>query len=156
MNGTQRDKTHSLGMISTANVLTIKDAWQNWNLNVLQTPQCLSYVLQVFWCFFLNWYFSVSCLIPGEPYRLLSGVEYVVGRKNCTILIQDDQSISRSHAVLTVNQSETNSVSSHHFTALSVLCGDNSGCHDRAYSCFALTSVMLGVEPLITCLFFLS
>ncbi|XP_056341871.1 nibrin isoform X2 [Oenanthe melanoleuca] len=43
----------------------------------------------------------------GEPYRLLSGVEYVVGRKNCTILIQDDQSISRSHAVLTVSQSET-------------------------------------------------
>ncbi|NXA78559.1 NBN protein, partial [Thryothorus ludovicianus] len=46
---------------------------------------------------------------PGEPYRLLSGVEYVVGRKNCTILIQDDQSISRSHAVLTVSQPETNS-----------------------------------------------
>ncbi|XP_059692231.1 nibrin isoform X2 [Gavia stellata] len=37
----------------------------------------------------------------GEPYRLLSGTEYVVGRKNCAILIQDDQSISRSHAVLT-------------------------------------------------------
>ncbi|NXR58576.1 NBN protein, partial [Rhadina sibilatrix] len=46
---------------------------------------------------------------PGEPYRLLSGVEYVVGRKNCTILIQDDQSISRSHAVLTVSQPETSS-----------------------------------------------
>ncbi|KAL2308829.1 hypothetical protein Nmel_001898 [Mimus melanotis] len=44
----------------------------------------------------------------GEPYRLLSGVEYVVGRKNCTILIQDDQSISRSHAVLTVSRPETN------------------------------------------------
>ncbi|NWW41042.1 NBN protein, partial [Panurus biarmicus] len=43
----------------------------------------------------------------GEPYRLLSGVDYVVGRKNCTILIQDDQSISRSHAVLTVSQPET-------------------------------------------------
>ncbi|KAI1243496.1 hypothetical protein IHE44_0001122 [Lamprotornis superbus] len=43
----------------------------------------------------------------GEPYRLLSGVEYVVGRKNCTILIQDDQSISRSHAVLTVSWPET-------------------------------------------------
>ncbi|KAM4907340.1 nibrin isoform 1-T1 [Sylvia borin] len=43
----------------------------------------------------------------GEPYRLLSGVEYVVGRKNCTILIQDDQSISRSHAVLTVTWPET-------------------------------------------------
>ncbi|NXB08490.1 NBN protein, partial [Cnemophilus loriae] len=50
-------------------------------------------------------------LVPAsgkeEPYRLLSGVEYVVGRKNCTILIQDDQSISRSHAVLTVSWPET-------------------------------------------------
>ncbi|XP_053812738.1 nibrin isoform X1 [Vidua chalybeata] len=43
----------------------------------------------------------------GEPYRLLSGVEYIVGRRNCTILIQDDQSISRSHAVLTVSRPET-------------------------------------------------
>ncbi|NXM72922.1 NBN protein, partial [Serilophus lunatus] len=43
----------------------------------------------------------------GEPFRLLSGTEYVVGRKNCAILIQDDQSISRSHAVLTVNRPET-------------------------------------------------
>uniref|UniRef100_A0A8C3XL38 Nibrin n=1 Tax=Chelydra serpentina TaxID=8475 RepID=A0A8C3XL38_CHESE len=45
---------------------------------------------------------------PGEPYRLLVGTEYVVGRKNCAILIQDDQSISRSHAVLTVTHPETN------------------------------------------------
>ncbi|XP_009467665.1 PREDICTED: nibrin [Nipponia nippon] len=45
--------------------------------------------------------------MTGEPYRLLSGTEYVVGRKNCTILIQDDQSISRSHAVLTVSRPET-------------------------------------------------
>ncbi|NXF07584.1 NBN protein, partial [Smithornis capensis] len=52
-------------------------------------------------------YFSVSCLFPGEPYRLLSGTEYVVGRKNSAILIQDDQSISRSHAVLTVSRPET-------------------------------------------------
>ncbi|KAM6141707.1 nibrin [Phoenicopterus ruber ruber] len=43
----------------------------------------------------------------GELYRLLSGTEYVVGRKNCAILIQDDQSISRSHAVLTVSRPET-------------------------------------------------
>ncbi|XP_055655320.1 nibrin isoform X1 [Falco peregrinus] len=43
----------------------------------------------------------------GEPYRLLSGTEYIIGRKNCAILIQDDQSISRSHAVLTVNRPET-------------------------------------------------
>ncbi|NWS17528.1 NBN protein, partial [Pachyramphus minor] len=47
------------------------------------------------------------CLFPGEPYRLLSDTEYVVGRKNCAILIQDDQSISRSHAVLTVSRPET-------------------------------------------------
>ncbi|NXK46810.1 NBN protein, partial [Chauna torquata] len=52
-------------------------------------------------------YFSVACLFSGEPYRLLAGTEYVVGRKNCAILIQDDQSISRSHAVLTVSRPET-------------------------------------------------
>ncbi|XP_023581862.1 nibrin [Trichechus manatus latirostris] len=44
----------------------------------------------------------------GEPYRLLTGVEYVVGRKNCGILIDNDQSISRNHAVLTANFSVTN------------------------------------------------
>ncbi|NXF54912.1 NBN protein, partial [Oceanites oceanicus] len=49
----------------------------------------------------------LSRLFSGEPYRLLSGTEYVVGRKNCAILIQDDQSISRSHAVLTVSRPET-------------------------------------------------
>ncbi|KAM6349486.1 nibrin isoform 5-T5 [Podargus strigoides] len=43
----------------------------------------------------------------GESYRLLSGIEYVIGRKNCAILIKDDQSISRSHAVLTVSRPET-------------------------------------------------
>uniref|UniRef100_G1NH39 Nibrin n=1 Tax=Meleagris gallopavo TaxID=9103 RepID=G1NH39_MELGA len=43
----------------------------------------------------------------GEPFRLLVGSSYVVGRKNCAILIQDDQSISRSHAVLTVSRPET-------------------------------------------------
>ncbi|XP_054841395.1 nibrin [Eublepharis macularius] len=44
----------------------------------------------------------------GEPHRLLIGVEYVVGRKNCAILIQDDQSISRSHAVLSVSHPPVN------------------------------------------------
>nr|XP_020024862.1 nibrin [Castor canadensis] len=44
----------------------------------------------------------------GEPYRLLTGVEYIVGRKNCAILIEDDQSISRNHAVLLANFSVTN------------------------------------------------
>ncbi|NXK90244.1 NBN protein, partial [Formicarius rufipectus] len=62
----------------------------------------------------------VSCLFPGEPYRLLSGTEYVVGRKNCSILIQDDQSISRSHAVLTVNRPETTPSQSLSFPVLTV------------------------------------
>ncbi|XP_055288562.1 nibrin isoform X2 [Moschus berezovskii] len=43
-----------------------------------------------------------------EPYRLLTGVEYLVGRKNCGILIEDDQSISRNHAALTANFPVTN------------------------------------------------
>ncbi|KAM4735204.1 LOW QUALITY PROTEIN: nibrin [Anableps anableps] len=38
----------------------------------------------------------------GETYYLLPGKEYVVGRKNCDILLASDQSISRSHAQLTV------------------------------------------------------
>lgn len=49
-----------------------------------------------------------------EPYRLLTGVEYIVGRKNCGILIENDQSISRNHATLTSNFSVTNLVS-HYF-----------------------------------------
>uniref|UniRef100_H3AIA2 Nibrin n=1 Tax=Latimeria chalumnae TaxID=7897 RepID=H3AIA2_LATCH len=43
-----------------------------------------------------------------EPYQLLVGVEYIVGRKNCTILLSDDQSISRAHAVLTVSHPVVN------------------------------------------------
>ncbi|XP_041101432.1 nibrin-like [Polyodon spathula] len=43
----------------------------------------------------------------GEPYYLTVGVEYVVGRKNCAILLQRDQSISRVHAHLTVNSPAT-------------------------------------------------
>ncbi|MEE6463612.1 hypothetical protein FKM82_005977 [Ascaphus truei] len=41
----------------------------------------------------------------GETYHFLTGTDYVVGRKNCAILIQDDQSISRSHATLSVSHS---------------------------------------------------
>ncbi|KAK5862299.1 hypothetical protein PBY51_017710 [Eleginops maclovinus] len=37
----------------------------------------------------------------GETHYLLSSKEYVVGRKNCEILLPNDQSISRAHAYLT-------------------------------------------------------
>ncbi|RVE62696.1 hypothetical protein OJAV_G00159490 [Oryzias javanicus] len=37
----------------------------------------------------------------GETFYLLCGREYVVGRKNCDILLPSDQSISRAHAHLT-------------------------------------------------------
>ncbi|KAG7335735.1 hypothetical protein KOW79_000428 [Hemibagrus wyckioides] len=36
------------------------------------------------------------------PISLLAGKEYVVGRKNCDILLSNDQSISRVHALITV------------------------------------------------------
>ncbi|XP_018431775.1 PREDICTED: nibrin [Nanorana parkeri] len=39
----------------------------------------------------------------GQLYYFLSGTDYVVGRKNCSILIEDDQSISRSHASFSVS-----------------------------------------------------
>ncbi|XP_069778068.1 nibrin isoform X2 [Narcine bancroftii] len=42
------------------------------------------------------------------PYYLLVGVSYIVGRKNCAILLRDDQSISRSHAVLLIVHPATN------------------------------------------------
>ncbi|XP_077067514.1 nibrin [Siphateles boraxobius] len=40
----------------------------------------------------------------GECVVLLPGQEYVVGRKNCEILLSNDQSISRVHANLTVTE----------------------------------------------------
>ncbi|XP_067887732.1 nibrin isoform X4 [Heterodontus francisci] len=49
------------------------------------------------------WSLVPLCSAGEEPYRLLVGIDYVVGRKNCAILLRDDQSISRSHAALTVS-----------------------------------------------------
>ncbi|KAA0703227.1 Nibrin Nijmegen breakage syndrome protein 1 -like protein [Triplophysa tibetana] len=40
----------------------------------------------------------------GQSLFLLSGQTYVVGRKNCEILLSNDQSISREHARLTVTE----------------------------------------------------
>ncbi|KAL7984194.1 hypothetical protein Chor_002764 [Crotalus horridus] len=59
-------------------------------------------------------------LTSGQLYRLLVGVEYVVGRKNCGILIQNDQSISRSHAVLSVNHLPVNLSQSSSFPELTL------------------------------------
>ncbi|XP_058032934.1 nibrin isoform X1 [Ahaetulla prasina] len=56
----------------------------------------------------------------GSSYRFLVGVEYVVGRKNCGILIQNDQSISRSHAVFTVNHPQVNLSQSSSFPELTL------------------------------------
>ncbi|XP_040288199.1 nibrin isoform X2 [Bufo bufo] len=39
----------------------------------------------------------------GVAYRFLAGTDYIVGRKNCAILIEDDQSISRAHAAFSVS-----------------------------------------------------
>ncbi|XP_040210535.1 nibrin [Rana temporaria] len=39
----------------------------------------------------------------GQLYNFLSDTDYVVGRKNCLILIEDDQSISRAHATFSVS-----------------------------------------------------
>ncbi|KAM4688744.1 nibrin isoform 2-T2 [Discoglossus pictus] len=44
----------------------------------------------------------------GETYHFLTGTDYIVGRKNCVILIQDDQSISRAHATLSVTHAVSN------------------------------------------------
>lgn len=90
--------------------------------------------------FFVSFFFLSLFLFSGEPYRLLVGTDYVVGRRNCAILIQDDQSISRSHAVLTVSHPETTQVSCQRFTVLKIQCVDSSVYHDNT----------AGAEPLIT------
>ncbi|KAL9976433.1 hypothetical protein ACROYT_G013733 [Oculina patagonica] len=59
---------------------------------------------------FLDESVSSSQSIKKRGILLTVGVEYVVGRKDCTILIQDDASISRKHSVLTVQHNEANLV----------------------------------------------
>ncbi|KAJ8291025.1 hypothetical protein GJAV_G00020540 [Gymnothorax javanicus] len=44
----------------------------------------------------------------GETYYLLPGKQYIVGRKNCEILLQNDQSISRVHAHLAICAQNSN------------------------------------------------
>ncbi|KAI2655275.1 Nibrin [Labeo rohita] len=49
-------------------------------------------------------FIPVLSVSEGESIVLLLGQEYVVGRKNCAILLSNDQSISRAHANLTVTE----------------------------------------------------
>ncbi|XP_069816012.1 nibrin isoform X2 [Dendropsophus ebraccatus] len=41
----------------------------------------------------------------GLTHHFLTGTDYVVGRKNCKIIIENDQSISRAHATFSVSHS---------------------------------------------------
>ncbi|XP_039592196.1 nibrin isoform X2 [Polypterus senegalus] len=66
-------------------------------------------------------------LVPVDPgggvsYYILPDQEYVVGRKNCAILLQNDQSISRAHAVLSVSSP----TSSQSIPSSSLILKDNS------------------------------
>ncbi|MBN3315278.1 NBN protein, partial [Atractosteus spatula] len=55
-----------------------------------------------------------------QSYSLLPGVEYVVGRKNCPILLQNDQSISRLHAVVSVSSATSSQSQSFTLPTLTV------------------------------------
>lgn len=46
----------------------------------------------------------ILSLFLGPAVSLIAGKEYVVGRKNCDILLSNDQSISRVHANITVTE----------------------------------------------------
>lgn len=46
---------------------------------------------------------SNRLVFTGQTHYLHPGKEYVVGRKNCDILLTSDQSISRAHAQLVPN-----------------------------------------------------
>jgi hypothetical protein len=42
------------------------------------------------------------CSFTGELYYLIAGKSHVVGRKDADLILSDDQSVSRRHAVITV------------------------------------------------------
>jgi len=42
------------------------------------------------------------CSFTGELYYLIGGKSHVVGRKDGDLILSDDQSVSRQHAVITV------------------------------------------------------
>jgi len=42
------------------------------------------------------------CSFTGELYYLIAGKSHVVGRRDGDLTLSDDQSVSRTHAVITV------------------------------------------------------
>ena len=53
------------------------------------------------------WYFQ-SVVDEDRKLIVLPGKEYVLGRRDCDIVIENDQSVSRKHAILKVTHSEAN------------------------------------------------
>ncbi|XP_069050897.1 nibrin [Lepisosteus oculatus] len=66
------------------------------------------------------WILAPLAADGGQSYSLLPGVEYVVGRKNCPILLQNDQSISRLHAVVSVSSATSSQSQSFTLPTLTV------------------------------------
>lgn len=60
--------------------------------------------LQARWFPLCVYYYPFTLLLTGETHYLISSKDYVVGRKNCDILLPNDQSISRAHAILTATE----------------------------------------------------
>lgn len=53
------------------------------------------------------WYFQ-SIVDEDRKFIVLPGKDYVLGRRDCDIVIENDQSVSRKHAILTVAHPEAN------------------------------------------------
>lgn len=47
-------------------------------------------------------YYILKSLLGTKAFYIFQNREYIVGRKECDILIKDDTSISRKHALLTI------------------------------------------------------
>ena len=52
----------------------------------------------------------VILLFTGVKYRFITEKEYSVGRAGCDILVENDKSISRSHAILKAHRNDAHVV----------------------------------------------
>ena len=73
----------------------------------MHTTQGICQLAVTVWLMFVIVYIRSSItgfvLLTGEIHYLSSGKDYTVGRKNCEIILPNDQSISRAHAHLTAS-----------------------------------------------------